>query len=99
MARIKNKGLVAAMEGETDIVVCEPIQTNTPENVVACSQAELQLRDCEDNGLIDDARVDDAIQCVESLENIRDVMSVAAENGGVDRYSAAAVNVALESLF
>ena len=111
----KPKGLVAAMESitlesindGTEIVVQQPIEMDKDHTHVmqldnAANSGETKLLDmteAEGTMVAHENMIDRAEGTIDALEAIHDHLAIAAENGGVDRYSAAAISVAVEALY
>ena len=91
------QGLVAAMEAEADKVA----QAEAAKSEAIGDNAESLETDMlevgEDQAEADDLekQTDDAGEVVEALESIREAMGIAAQNGGMDRHSAAVVSIAV----
>jgi len=86
------RGLVAAMEGECEVIVA-PFQDGEP---IADT---LEVESIEHVIDVNQKEMDDVSNVMSALESIFDVVSLAATNGGFRKENAHVVNVSLEYMY
>ena len=102
MRRSHVRGVVAL---EEEALRVEEGAVAAPADEVALDNAEsvetelLEVAEVEAEGGEEAAQVDEAAEVVEALESMADALKISAANGGMDRYSAAVVNIATEHLY
>lgn len=96
------KGLVAAMEEEEKRVEAEGVpaeELEIAENAAETSEAVAEVSEGETELAESDAQMEEAEEVSETLTAVAECMAISAANGGMDKYSAQAVTIAVEHLY
>lgn len=95
MSRMSRTRFGLALEAEE--LVAEIIEPQDSDSQI--DKDLLEINNSENEVNLNEDKVNSASDVVEALESMRDLMAISADNGGMDRYSASIVSVAVGHMY
>lgn len=89
------RGLVAALESEEPKVA----DVELGDNAESLETDLIEVSESTAEGAETEAQIDEAVETAEALEAIADDLAVAAQNGGIDKHAAKALNTAVSFMY